>query len=219
MLRSSLIVFSTLCVVAVLAAMGGAAYLWSQGLMTPDTWQDVKVAVFGENEASNAEGEDSFQPQPSTRELMNERIKGFLELASRESELAALKDNLTSESDQLLTNQDAFEKQRQSFQVELKNLTESTQVTSIEQARGVLSAMQPGDAMLQLMQIDENAAAKIVSGMPEKTIAKILKEFQAGAQEQADRGRLLFQAISRGGAKKDLIDKERGALPKAPSSG
>ncbi|MDA1014553.1 MAG: hypothetical protein O3A00_08895 [Planctomycetota bacterium] len=212
MFRPALIVFSTLCMVAVLAALGAGGYLWFKGLMTPDTWKDVKTAVFGEDEATRAESEHGFQPQPSTRELMNERIKGFLELASRESELAALKDNLTSEADQLLANQSAFEKKRQGFQLELKALNESTKATSIEQARGVLTAMQPADAMQQLMQLDEQESIKILSGMPEKTIAKILKEFQTGDQTQADRARMLFQAISRGGEKKDLIDQERGEV-------
>lgn len=209
MVRSALIVLSTLCVVGVLTQMAGLTYLWSQGYLTPDTWQDVETAVFGEEETSAEEEEEVFQPQPTLRDLMSERIKGFLELSSRETELSAIKDNLTSEADLLLANQDAFEKKREGFQAQLKQLDASSTSAAIEQARGVLAAMQPADAVLQLTQVDADIAITILRGMPEKTIAKILQEFQnGGIPEQMERGRQIFQAISRGGQKKDLIDKE-----------
>ncbi len=216
MIRAAMIVLSTICVVAVLAELAGVTYLWSNGNLTPDTWQDVQTAVFGEDDTTVEEEEEVFQPQPTLRDLMSERIKGFLELSSRESELAAIKDNLTSEADLLLANQDAFEKKRVSFQDQLKQLDSSSSSAAIEQARGVLSAMQPADAVLQLMQVEPDEAVTILRGLPEKNIAKILQEFQNGGDpEQMDRGRLIFQAITRGGQKKNLID---GELDQAPAT-
>lgn len=211
MIRSALIVFSTLCIVGVITEMAGVTYLWSKGYLTADSWQDVQTAVFGEEESLAEGGEEAFQPQPTLRDLMSERIKGFLELSNRETELSAIKDNLTSEADLLLANQDAFQKKRKAFQEQLKQLDASSTAAAIEQARGVLSAMQPADAVLQLMQVDGEIGITILRGMPEKTIAKILQEFQNGGDaEQMERGRLIFQAISRGGQKKDLIDQEQG---------
>jgi hypothetical protein len=60
----------------------------------------------------------------------------------------------------------------------------------------------------------------LMKGMPEKTVAKILKEFQATPPTAADatadrketpaeRGRLIFEALSRGEPARTLLERTR----------
>ena len=52
----------------------------------------------------------------------------------------------------------------------------------------------------------------LVQGMPEKSIAKILKEFQLGDAAQRLRGQEIFKAVSQGEPTKGLIDETLSKL-------
>jgi len=70
------------------------------------------------------------------------------------------------------------------------------------------------------MQLSLEQNVVLMKGMPEKTIAKILKEFQSTPPPQADaglqrketppeRGRMIFEALSRGEPSRTLLEQQR----------
>jgi Mg/Co/Ni transporter MgtE len=111
---------------------------------------------------------------------------------------------------------------RKEFEDELARIEAEITSTSTEQARGVLLALPPKDAVQQLLQLSLDQDVVLLKGMPEKTIAKILKEFQtttatlaeaSGDRKEAppERGRKIFEALSRGEPSRSLVEKQRQA--------
>jgi hypothetical protein len=74
------------------------------------------------------------------------------------------------------------------------------------------------------MQLSLDQDVVLMKGMPEKTIAKILKEFQTsgepnivdGKDPAAERGRQIFEALSRGEPSRSLLEAQRKATQAEP---
>jgi hypothetical protein len=74
------------------------------------------------------------------------------------------------------------------------------------------------------MQLPLDQDVVLMKGMPETTIAKILKEFQAsgepsvvdGKDAPAERGRQIFEALSRGEPSRSLLETQRKAAQTEP---
>jgi flagellar motility protein MotE (MotC chaperone) len=178
---------------------------------------------FGRLDASSdgPESETEQKPQyPSAQEVAQARSVKVLNFDKRESELITLKSMADAKREDIESLQKQIRSLRKSFEEELARIEANITSTGTEQARGVLLAMAPKDAVQQLLQLSIDQDVVLMKGMPEKTIAKILKEFQvalplppdaAGERKEtpADRGRMIFEALSRGEPSRALLEQQR----------
>lgn len=177
MIRTAWLVISACCLAVVLSEAIGTALLWSQGLLTASRLREVRD-VFGPQEKEAPPQET--QPQsvlPSSQDVLRERSLRVLSLASLETEVGLLRTMVDGERANVATQTAEFEKQQNAFKAKLMALSDETAVAAREQARGVLQALPPGDAVERLMQLksaDEDVI--LLREMPEGKIALILKE-------------------------------------------
>ncbi len=146
-----------------------------------------------------------------------------LNFDKRESELIALKGMADSKRESLEALQKQFRAQRKMFDDELARIEAELASTSTEQARGVLMALPPKDAVRQLLQLTLAEDVVLLKGMPEKNVAKILKEFSTTPaapatpvdngtdrkETPAERGRLVFEALTHGEPIHTLLEQTR----------
>jgi flagellar motility protein MotE (MotC chaperone) len=154
---------------------------------------------------------------PSADEVDAERTIRTLELNARADDLRLLKELLTAEADQLAKDRAAYEQARTSFEQRLAEVRARATEEATDQARLVVKSLPPREAVLYLISLDEADALRIVSGLPERTTAKILQEFAGGTDEERQRGESLFEAISAGAPEAELTDTARNAMPKPPA--
>jgi len=198
-MRSILIICSCACVAVVLTEVAGLAYLWQQGNLTSDNIRDVRQILTGVVAAEKKEADEAQAGVPlvSLEEVAEKRAVKVLDLDKREGELMVLKSMATDRSSDLDAEQLAFRAQRKEFEDRLAQLKATETSAATEQARGVLLALPPKDAVEKLMQLSVNDDVVLLKGMPENIIARILKEFTT-TPDQIKRGREIFEAINRG---------------------
>jgi flagellar motility protein MotE (MotC chaperone) len=174
------------------------------------------------------EGDDVDAPKPSQsptlQDVADARAMKVMNLDKRESELMTLKDAVDQKRAELDQLQIRFRAQRKTFEDDLAKLDQSIGDTAAEQSRGVLLAMQPKDAVRQLMNLTLEEDVILLGGMPEKSIAKILKEFGPAppttgpgapsdlTESRGERGRRIFEALTRGEPRKSLVEQARKEL-------
>ena len=151
-------------------------------------------------------------PAPSTEEVETARTLKMLELNARADELRLLKDMVFAEADRLRQDRATYEEARKAFEDRLAALGARNTDDATEQTRSVVKAMAPREAVTYLLSLDEKDAVRLLKGLPERTVAKILQEFAAGTDEQQQRGRAAFTAISGGMPEAEAIDAARDAL-------
>ena len=212
MMRSALVVFCVFCVGTLLTETLGLALLWHRGLLTSATLHDIRLVLAGRTLDEPDPAERAAPTAPSRDEVVAARVTRLFNLGTREDELEQIKAMLNQRADELTAQGQALEQQKLAFSKALQQLDETAQTEAAEQARGVLRAMQPPDAVASLMPLSLEENVRLLAGMPEKSLAKILKEFLQGNDQQAERGREIFEAVSRGEPKKSLIDAARAQL-------
>lgn len=190
----------------------GVAFLWSRGRLTAQTLQDIRQVLSGVPVEEIDPAEDEKKAQLSREEVMRQRIQRILELGAREQELGVLKKMISDDGRRLIEDQIAFERQKRSFQQQLEDLNTRTAAAATEQARGILLAMPPADAVANLMPLELEENILLLQGMPEQSIAKILQEFYRGGDKHRERGEEIFKAIALGEPTKSLIDRLAGNL-------
>jgi hypothetical protein len=177
------------------------------------------------------EEKDEVSEFPSAQQLARARAVKTLNFDKRESELVTLKGMADGKRDDLETEQKQLRAQRKAFEDELAQIEANLTSAGTEQARGVLLALPPKDAVRQLMQLSLTEDVVLLKGMPEKNVARILKEFSAtlpattvdasGEKKEtpAERGRKIFEALSRGEPTRSLLDQTRKSNePNPPES-
>jgi flagellar motility protein MotE (MotC chaperone) len=183
--------------------------------------QEIKLVLTNRAASDEHETEIEQKPQyPSAQEVAQARAVKVLYLDKRESELTTLKGMADAKREDLESLQKQIRSLRKAFEDELAHIEANITSTGTEQARGVLLALPPKDAVQQLMQLSLDQNVVLMKGMPEKTIARILKEFQAtlslpadanGERKEtpAERGRMIFEALSRGEPSRSLLEQQR----------
>lgn len=204
MIRGLVAIFAVFCAATVLTEALAVALLWHGGHLTLENLRNARSALIG------ASGQDPSADQetvsaPGMDEVVRERAVRVLELKSRESELGLLKSLVSETATGLGAQKKQLEQQRTEFERRLKELDDEVTAEAAEQARAVLLAMPPDASVEHLMGLSLEQNLLLLKGMPEKSIAKILQAF-AGDQPRIDRGRELFEALSRGEPKKNWID-------------
>lgn len=205
-MRTTVIVCSVVCVATVLSELLGIGFLWYRGQLTTDAVDDIRLILAGQNQDSMAVDDEAQRDRPSSEDYIRERTMRILELNTRQEELDLLKRMVSDKRKQLIDEKSKFDEKRKEFQTALLQLQSEGTATASEQTRGILLSLQPADAMAHLMALPAADNVMLLKGMPEKSIAKILKEFLSGDKDQRERGEEVFQAISQGEPSKGLID-------------
>jgi hypothetical protein len=219
MIRTLWVVLSACCVAVVLSEVLGMALLWSQGFLSVSRLREMRE-LLGPQEKEVVAAEAEVQSTlPSSQEVLRERSLRVLSLASLETEVGLLRTMVDAERASVATQAAEFEKQKNAFKTQLLSLSDETAAAAREQARGVLQAMAPADAIERLMQLksaDEDVL--LLREMPEGKIALILKELApapegpesaAGQnpeeQERKKRAKEIFAKIMTGEPKGSII--------------
>ncbi len=205
--------FSFATILAQAMALGYLAY---EGRLSGDR---VSAILSGQPLASEVTVAAPAAPQQTAEEAENQRTLRTLELNARADNLQLLKDLLTKEADKLSKDQLAYATARKDFEAELELIRTRATDEATEQARLVVKSLVPRDAITYLLTLDESDALRIVKGLPERTVAKILQEFAAGTDEEQQRGQSLFEAIAAAQPEATLTDAARTALPPASGEG
>jgi flagellar motility protein MotE (MotC chaperone) len=211
MIRALFSLGSLCCMTLVLAEGVALVVLWSQGALTPATWQEIRLALQGSQTAQSEQ--DAREPQtqaPSHEEIRTARLTRILQLDARENELKILK-RMTFDA----ANQ-AFDQLKQQFQADLQRLQEQNRTEAAEQTRAILQATPPEEAVQRLMALSPQEATDLLRGLPEKSIARILQAFQLD-QKTAPRGQELFEALYRGDPARALIQNTLDQAPPSPA--
>lgn len=216
------VIIGCICSTIVAVALTGLFLLWRQGMISSHHLQEIKLVLTNRATSEEREAEAEQKPQyPSAQEVAQARAVKVLNLDKRESELTTLKGMADAKREELESLQKQIRARRKEFEDELARIEAEITSTSTEQARGVLLALPPKDAVQQLLQLSLDQDIVLLKGMPEKTIAKILKEFQtmaattlaeaSGDRKEAppERGRKIFEALSRGEPSRSLVEKQR----------
>jgi len=209
MIRTLSLIFACVCVTVVLVESAAMVVFWRQGWLSPHYWREVRM-VF-----ENRQIEDSA-PMPEAEEkarvsqddVLKARTLKVLDLEKREGDLEVLRQNVLARAEQLAQEETALKTRQEAFRTEMENLGKQASGAAIEQARQVLLALPPPEAALKLTQVAEDEAIRLLKGLPEKSIAKILKEF-TGSPEQIERSKRLFEALVKGEPEVTAIDAAR----------
>ena len=221
MLKYLMIIAACVCTTIVVSEATAILIMWQRGIISAHNLREIKLVLTNRTPDDESEGEtDQKQQYPSAQQVAQARAVKILNLDKRESELITLKGMADDKREDLETQQRQFRAQRKAFEDELARIEASIASAATEQARGVLLALPPKDAVRQLMQLSLQEDIVLLKSMPEKIVAKILKEFNVtpppetpGERKEApaERGRMIFEALSRGEPSRTLLDQTRQA--------
>jgi flagellar motility protein MotE (MotC chaperone) len=217
-----MIIVACVCITVVVSETTALIVLWQRGMISAHHLREIQLVLMNRTADDKADDEkDEVSEFPSAQQLARARAVKTLNFDKRESELVTLKEMADGKRDDLETQQKQLRAQRKAFEEELVQIEATLTAASTEQARGVLLALSPKDAVRQLMQLSLTEDVVLLKGMPEKNVAKILKEFSAtvpatavdasGEKKEtpAERGRKIFEALSRGEPIRSLLDQTR----------
>ena len=220
MIRTLWIVLSVSCMAVIVSEMAGLGILWSRGFLTARRLREVRD-VFEPQEKETIARDAEAQPVlPSAQDVLRDRSMRVLSLNSLETDVGLLKAMLDSERTSLSAQNAAFQQQRAAFKAQLQQLTDETAVAAREQARGVLLALPPSEAVDRLMQLSVGEDVLLLREMPENKIALLLKQFvtvpegetpaanAANAKAIADRrqrAQEIFKSINNGEPRNSII--------------
>lgn len=225
MLRFLGIIIACVCVTVVLSEAVVGAILWSRGTLSSEQIREIRL-ILTQGVVDDRDDVDApkASQSPTLQDVADARAMNVMGLDKRESELVTLKDAVDQKRNELDQLQMQFRAQRKAFEDELAKLDESIGSTASDQARGVLQSMAPKDAVRQLMNLTLEEDVTLLGGMSEKTIAKILKEFGPvtpttgtgipgeQGESRGERGRRIFEALTRGEPRKSLVEQARKEL-------
>lgn len=206
-MRTLVMIFSCACVAIVLSEAAAGFLLWQRGVLSESNIREFQHILAGNSDKPDpVPAAQQTPPQPSVSDVENGRIKRVLDIEKREANLATLRQQVLDAQERVAKAQDKLKGQREVYVRELEAAEKSLAETSTEQARAVLLALPPAIAVDRLMPLTVDRGVVLLKGMPEKSIAKILKEFTA-APVKVERGQQLFDAIYRGSPQKEVIEK------------
>ena len=204
MIRTTLTLVGVVCTAVVLTALAGAGYCWATGLVDAAAVERVRLALAPPEEQPEEEVAVPEEiAQVAKEEVVRERAMRILDLTARERELNLLKGLLEAKSAQLVETKRELERAQAGFQDTLDAAEAELLSEAAEQARGILLALQPAEAVAKLMTLETDEAIRLMKGLSEKSHAKILQEFKT--VEQTARGDEIFQAIVRGRPQVDVV--------------
>ena len=224
MMRTLWIVLSVCCVAVIVSEVSGAAILWSRGFLTARHLREVREVFEPQEKEAVALDAESQPVMPSSQDVLRERSMRVLSLTSLESDVGLLKAMLDTERTSLSAQSAAFQQERAAFKAQLQQLSDETAVAARDQARGVLLALPPNEAVERLMQLTVTEDVLLLREMPENKIAMLLKELvttpegdaaSANARstsERRQRAQEIFKSINNGEPRNSIIRSALSSL-------
>lgn len=206
MIRTFVMIFSCACVAVVLSEAAAVFLLWQRGVLSETNLTEMRLILSGHTDKP-AEVPGAVQAAPSTsvRDVEGARAVRVLDIEKREAALTTLRLQVLDEQQRTEQEQAKLKAQREAFARDLEAADKSIAETSTEQARAVLLALPPAIAVDRLMPMTVDRGVLLLKGLPEKSIAKILKEF-TGTPVKMERGQHLFDAIYRGTPQRKVVE-------------
>ena len=218
MLKTGVVVFACFCIATVITEAVGLGVLWSRGQLNQRTFREIEVVLTGADLLGDESQDNELKKrQPSLEEITDQRVIAILGIEKRENLAKQLLNDVMMFRDEVTSEQKALNKDRESFNAELKDVNERITAEATELARGILLASSPKDAVDRLMDLTVDEDVILLRGMPDENIAKILKEFKAGqVLERVQRAALIYEAIYRGEPTNSVLTKHLNETQPAP---
>jgi len=214
MIRTLMNVAGIGCVIVLVLEGGLLTYLWYQGNLNSNSIKDIQAVLSGDQYYQTEDDNREREITPSVNDVLRERSMRILEMNTRENELVMFKNMINERANQLIKQQEMFERNRQAFEDRLKQIEENVASEATEQIRAILLAMQPDDALKFLVPLSIEENVTIMKGMPEKNVARIMKEFLNADQNQIQRAHEIIDALNQGEPARQLIEKTAENLDK-----
>jgi hypothetical protein len=217
MIRSLGMILGACCVATLISQVIGLGILWYRGQLTSGTVRNIRAVLAGQDVDSLSAGEALPKDEVTSEDVVRERSERVLEFSTLRNELSVLKSMVDSNRTSLLAEKDTFLKLRDDFEKRLKLLETERTSAAAEQARGVLLAMPPAEAVDSLMRLSLDEDVMLLKEMPEKKIAALLQQFSVTQGKPPDearvtRGQKIFEALTRGEPARGLIRDASGKL-------
>jgi hypothetical protein len=210
---------TVLCVfsVATLLSEGlGVAFLWYRGQLTSETLREIRLVLSGEDQGAFGDADNQERDQPSVDDVVRDRSLRILGLISRENELSILRSMVDAKAANLSKRQEDFDRKAHEFDKRLEQLNADINSKAAKRSRGILVALPTADAVGNLMTLELQQDIVLLKGMPDKSVAKILREFfrvdETKYPGAAKRGYEIFKGISDGEPLKNLLDETNEQL-------
>lgn len=218
MIRTLGFIGAVFCVATVLSVAIGLTFFWYRGQLTAETVRELQLVLAGDVPESLDPAAETEPQRPSTQEVLQARLEQDVLLNSRQRELTALKSMVDGRARVIARQQEELQLQQDRFRRELEELDAQVTDEATTQARGILAAMQPAEAVGNLMPLSLEQNVQLLSGLPDKTVARILQQFEKGQPDQRVRGQKIFEAISEGQPRRGVVDSAQDALPAAAAN-
>lgn len=219
MIRTLWIVISVSCIAVIVSEVAGTAILWSRGFLTARHLREVREVFEPQEKEAIALDAEAQPALPSAQDVLRDRSMRVLALNSLETDVGLLKAMLDTERTSLSAQNAAFQQQRAAFKAQLQQLADETAVTAREQARGVLLALPPSEAVDRLMQLTVAEDVLLLREMPEGKIALLLKQFMSTPEgdgaansinskslaDRRQRAQEIFKSINNGEPRNSII--------------
>lgn len=201
MLKAGMIVLACVCIATVVTETVGLGILWSRGQLNKRTFREIEVILTGTDlfnvEANEAKKE---QQQSSLEDIDRQRVIRILKLEKRESLVKQFFEEVENRRAALTEAQTNLTKIQETFYAELKAANDKNNNLATEKARGILLASSPKDAVNRLMELTVEDDIILLNGMPEESVAAILKAFK-----DEMRTKKIFEALNRGEPTNSII--------------
>ena len=210
---------AVICVATVATQALALGMLWWHGRVTADTVTAVREALETDagpepaafaGEDAGAVG-DTAAPGPTHAEVLRARALAVLNLRARSEQLDGAAAVLLARADAILADRERLAAERAAFREELDELRAEIDAEAVERSRGVLLGLGPNSSVGYLMTLPVGRALTVLRGMPERAVAKILEAFAKGTDEEGQRGRELFAALSAGEPERAAVEQAAAA--------
>ena len=186
----------------------------ARGQVTRETFALALDRITGESSLAKgaAAPRTTAEPEaaPSAEEIREAEIRNALDLKTQAEELRLLRELLAAEAERLDKGRAALDAERNAFEKRLAEIRSVATGAATEQAQAILKALPASEAVGYLMAAEEPEALRLLRGLPERTIGKILQEFAAGTDDEQQRGRAMFAALSAGDPERSLTETATG---------
>jgi hypothetical protein len=212
-MRIALTVFLSFCVATILSQAVGIGLLWFTGYLNASTIGKALAVLAGDAGVEAATERAEAEPVRVTQEqLLEHRAIRLLDLDHRNREVEGRVDFAADVLAKVREEREALDNLWKSFEDELKQVEESETSEGMEKVRSILAKLKPSQAKDLLMKNDVDEAVRLLAEMPDRTVAKLLKEFKTDAEMQ--RAEEILRALNEGREQGEAARKAQEELEK-----
>ena len=212
-MRIALTVFLSFCVATILSQAVGIGLLWFTGHLNASTIGKALAVLAGDAVVEAATARADAEPVRVTQEqLLEHRASRLLDLDHRTREVEGRVDFAADVLAKVREEREALDNLWKSFEDELKQVEVSETSEGMEKVRSILAKLKPSQAKDFLMKDDVDEAVRLLAEMPDRTVAKLLKEFKTDAEMQ--RAEEILRALNEGREQGEAARKAQEELEK-----